>query len=122
MDTFRAALAGKLPARTEPTRTIAGDHWEVSEPSVFQGFTAFLCWVHLKDGDTEAHQEKLLLEGAVVLTAKLFYQSHAALSSPGQESRALLSELNAVGHRCGMVGRDFLIGVDMHSHARESRN
>lgn len=41
---------------------------------MFQGFTAFLCWVHLKDGDTEAHQEKLLLEGAVVLTAKLFYQ------------------------------------------------
>lgn len=89
---------------------------------MFRGFTAFLCWVHLKDGDTEAYQEKSLLEGVVVLTAKLFYQSHAALSSPGQEGRALLSELNAVGHRCGMVGGDFPIGVDIHSHDRERRN
>lgn len=86
-----------------------------------QGFTVFCC-VHFKDGDTEVHQEKPLLEGAVTLTSKLVCQSHAALASPGQESRALLSELNTVGHRCGMVGGHFPIGADIHSHVRESRN
>lgn len=95
-------LANFLP-EISPSRIIAGYHWEGQEARCLQGFTVPLCCVHFRAGDTEAHQEKPLWEGAATLTARLPCQSRGVPLSPRQDSGPLLSELNTVGHKCGCL-------------------
>lgn len=74
------------------------------------------CCISFKAGDTEAHQEKPVLEGAVTLTAKLLCQSHIFRSSPGQDKQALAFRAEYSGSQVWYGGWGFSVGVDLFPH------